>query len=270
MSKKKRDHKKAVMRYRKSRKISTSKSEDFKVEDWFDENIKPKLKDLDSRIMSSQLADDCLIMVKYWWHAFYQNSLSVAQLIGNPSAHYQVAATMRLLLEISADVGFINEHPDNITYIVDAQSNIAKKQKENPKYSYRNAVEDAQAGKLYAYPADSKRKFVKTEDRIIYVYDKKYGGDMLLTIKSAYGLFSMYNHFNPAAVVWEGNKTRATQSLDMALQDNLQMFRFYPLFLNCMVNAVSDLLADDSLKKYDEDKIEKLFDDMKCWRAYDE
>ena len=235
------------------------------MKNWFAQNIEPKLKILDERIVTVHKNDDNLDMVKYWWQAFYQNSLIMPFLVANPDTHYQVAATMRLLLEISADVAFITKYPENIKDIVKIQKEIAKVQDaEGQNYTYRKAVKDAQKIRLYAYQNGVKRQFVKTEDRIKFIYEKHVDPTEIDLI---YGLYSLYNHFNAAAVIWEGNKTRVTKNMNDALQDNLVMYSYYPLFLDCMVTSVAELLGENGIKEYGKGEIKSQFDKIKTWRA---
>ncbi len=264
---KKRDHKTAVARYNNRMALKKVSYTTLDTKAWFETILRPELDKVDKLIMSKATNSDEETVVKYWWNAFYQNTFCLCYLVARKDFHYQVAMTMRLLVEISADVNFIKRYPQNIPKLVGYHTKMQKKQQANPKYSYRDAIADAGGIKLYKYDKKGKPVFIKTEDRVGVAYDKKYGGDLKETISQIYSLLCIYSHFNHLATIWEGNKRGRDNKQNQALQDNLYLFQFYPLLFHCLVSDVGELLSVEELVNYDPKPMRAIFDDVKKWEA---
>jgi len=173
---------------------------------------------------------------------------------------------MRLLLEISADVNFIKHYPENIPELIKKQEEVVNKQSAQSKYTYRDAISDAGEMRLYKYKNGKLDISLGSKGRIELTYKRRYGDEQKEVASKAYDLLCIYSHFNHAATIWEGNKS-GSKNLDEALQDSLYLFRFYPLFLHCMVSGVGELLKIDELINYNPQPIHKLFEETERWEA---
>ena len=87
-SPKKRDQKKAARKRRARLEAARVTPKRFDVPEWFNNNLRPELRKIDSLIRSHNTASDEEAIVKYWWSAFSQNTYCLGYVVGRRECHY--------------------------------------------------------------------------------------------------------------------------------------------------------------------------------------
>lgn len=232
---------------RTSASIKTNGSE-LDMQTWYQDNLNPILFEIETIIDKDEDLDPS---IKYWYHAFRQNTFVLAKILLYKHAYYQVAMTTRLLLEIACDVSFIKDNPENIKNLTKIQNEIAKKQEDEPNnYLYSDSIKDSKNIFLYI---DGNKKQKTTKERIKLVDD-----DLI----SLYDFLCRYSHFNHMTTIWEGNKDTDSARL----KDALLLFQYYPTLFRIIISAIGELGNIQALKDYDYKQIEKIFDDTINWQ----
>lgn len=265
-TKKKRDHEKALARYKDKKNQGTGARAESTL-DYFNRKLYPIIKDIDSNIdhaignSEGVLEDSTRNLVRYWWESFYQQTEILLDMSGKDRMYYQICQTLRLLIEFSADLNFINRNRENIAKFAEKMEEICEKQK-NSDYTYRNAIDDGRF-RLKFYDKKGNSEKSTTECRV------KEACAESEDVKKIYGYLCMYSHANPIAMVWNVNKVYddSSKKSQNIINENMYMIRFWPSIFKRILCDISEILDDESICKYPIEKVEEIFDATEKFKA---
>lgn len=210
---------------------------------YYNRGIKPLFDEIIQKVNSTKdnLAKE---FTKIALFAFCRNTMSLLEIINKDNCTDSFAATMRLLMEISADVEFISKNPSNLIQLADGIEKINKRIDADN----LTLVEAAKmANGLRLTKADGKES--KTIERI----NEAYGNE---GCSELYVYYCCYSHFNVAATIWTA--TRKQLGGDKVIAHSLYIFSFYADIFDKLVKAIGTIINNNELKDYDRGRINEV------------
>lgn len=212
---------------------------------WYKNHIFPVFEQARKTIIPLGKADKIIPEFGYWWASYIKNSkiLLELMLVGNYSN--QCAFTMRILMEIAADVLFMSQNKDNVNefrkYYIDDPGKIKNS-------SYQDFAKIAD--KLIL--RDNNNKEIKTTERIKMTFGK----DGL----EYYKYLCCYTHLNYIGVL---------KDIDTSIEKNDEMdyrlgfIKYYPDTFIAMIRAAENFSGENDLfNKIDTKKLKTTILDL--------
>lgn len=210
---------------------------------YYNSGIKPLFDEIIQKVNSTKnnLAKEYSNIALF---AFCRNTMSLLEIINKDNCTDSFAATMRLLMEISADVEFVSRNPFNLEQLADRVMKI-NKQIDAVDLTFAEAAK--MASDLHLIKADGKES--TTTERINEAYGDKRSSKL-------YAYYCCYSHFNIAATIWTA--TRKQLGGDKVIAHSLYIFSFYADIFDKLVKAIGTIIDNNELKNYDRGRIDEV------------
>lgn len=165
------------------------------------------------------------------WRCFAKNSCALFELLPMKSTSYQIAQTMRLLVELTSDSSFIVDHKENIIHLKKKTNKLIKKcERETEASKWRKYIADARSINLIVGCELANKANEGTEKRVENVFGKKF-----------YNFYSSYAHVN-IFVVRDDVHRLADDSFISA--QRWELIKDYPLILDKFVHIIGNAIND--------------------------
>lgn len=174
-----------------------------------------------------------------FFSCFMKNSCSMFSLILQVGMSYQVVQTMRLLIELTADMNFIVNHPENIRHLKKEVNRLIKKcESETDGSKWRDFIIDA--GKISLIVGDKLAGAVGfgTKKRVEEVYGCGF-----------YDFYSSYAHVNLFAL--RDDVCRYAAGDDFIAVQRWELIKDYPLVLEKFIHIIGGAAKNEDLAKLD-------------------
>lgn len=209
---------------------------------YYNNGIKPLFDEIFQKVSLAKdgLAKEYVTIALF---AFCRNTMSLVELINKDNCTDSFAATLRLLMEISADVEFVSKNTSNLDQLADGVMDINKRI-DAGSLSFAEAAKMANG--LHLTNSDGSTS--KTTKRVEEAYSEK-------RFNGLYTYYCCYSHFNVAATIWTA--TRKHLSGDTVVKHSLYIFSFYADIFSKLIQAIGSIIDDDDLRKYNRGKVDK-------------
>ena len=205
-----------------------------KIRKWVNEVLLPFFCEYERKIT----ADKSEELFRNIWVCFAKNSNVAFELLLSRDTSYQVAQTMRLLVELTADASFIVSHKENVNHLKSEANIIIKKYElENDKEKWREYIAEAGNICLEINDRPAHKNGYGTEKRVEAVF-----GDGFYTFYSCYSYMNIFTLRDDA-------KRLADDSFVSA--QHWELIRDYPIILEKFIHIISEAINDGSLAKMD-------------------
>lgn len=213
-----------------TKKSSQSES----ISKWVDNELMPFFASYESK-MIKDTADELFIDM---WRCFAKNSCAVFELLSMKSTSYQIAQTMRLLIELTADCNFIVEHKENISHLKKKTNKLIQKcKRETDPSRWRKYVGDAKNINLLVGRELASESGYNTEKRVEHTFSKE-----------LYNFYSSYAHVNMFIV--RDDVHRLADDNFVGAQ-RWELIKDYPLVLDKFIHIIGNAINDPNLDKMD-------------------
>lgn len=213
------------------------------IEEWFNENLEPIFNALNNAISETK-ADN---LYRYFLISFKKNSMPIFEGLCYISSSYVIGQEMRYLMELTADLNYINKNPDNIKYI-EEEANRYFHELDSGKKGWEKCVVSSGNVKLRevrtcASPKDN------TINRVKNIFDT-----------DIYSLYSSFSHVNlfvicdDACTITDENKLRRRR---------FEMIKYYPMILDKFIKVIGESLNLNTMKNINFDSFENNFNNLK-------
>lgn len=210
---------------------------------YYNNGLKPLFDEIFKKV---DLANDELAKgyVAIALFAFCRNTMALIELINKDNCTDSFVATLRLLMEISADVEFVSKNISNLNRLANGVMDINKR-------IYAGDLSIAEAAKM-ANDLRLKNPDGSNSDTTKRV--KKAYNDV--RFNNLYTYYCCYSHFNVAATIWTA--TRKQLGGDAVVKHSLYIFSFYSDIFYKLIQAIGVIIEDSELKKYDRERVDKV------------
>lgn len=209
------------------------------MEGWYKNNIFPIFEQARGVIIPLGKADKLIPEFGYWWATYIKNSVILLELMLIDKYSNQSAFTMRMLMEISADVLFMSQNQSNVDTFREYYVYDPEKIKDS---TYQDFVDVAD--KLILKD-DERHKKTTTTDRIKIAF----GSEGL----KYYKYLCCYTHLNYIGVI---------KDIDFSIDRNssmdyrLEFVKYYPDTFMAMIRAAENFSGENDL--FDKVDIKRL------------
>lgn len=209
------------------------------MEGWYKNNIFPIFEQARGVIIPLGKADKLIPEFGYWWATYIKNSVILLELMLIDKYSNQSAFTMRMLMEISADVLFMSQNQSNVDTFREYYVYDPEKIKDS---TYQDFVDVAD--KLILKD-DERHKKTTTTDRI----EIAFGSEGL----KYYKYLCCYTHLNYIGVI---------KDIDFSIDRNssmdyrLEFVKYYPDTFMAMIRAAENFSGENDL--FDKVDIKRL------------
>ena len=213
---------------------------------WHKNNIFPIFEQARGVIIPLCKADKLIPEFGYWWATYIKNSVILLELMLIDKYSNQSAFTMRMLMEISADVLFMSQNKDNI-------DTFRKHYIYNPDKIKNSTYQD----------------FIKISDRLILKDNKTHEKTTTMDrVKKAFGneglkyykYLCCYTHLNYIGVI---------KDIDYSIDKNssmnyrLEFVKYYPDTFIAMIRAAENFSGENNLfDKVDTKRLRTVISDL--------
>ena len=216
------------------------------MEGWYKNNIFPIFEQARGVIIPLGKADKLIPEFGYWWATYIKNSVILLELMLIDKYSNQSAFTMRMLMEISADVLFMSQNKNNIDafrkhYIYDPDKIKNSTYQDFIKISDKLILKD-----------DETHKKTTTMDRV----KKAFGNEGL----KYYKYLCCYTHLNYIGVI---------KDIDYSIDKNssmnyrLEFVKYYPDTFIAMIRAAENFSGENNLfDKVDTKRLRTVISDF--------
>lgn len=216
------------------------------MEGWYKNNIFPIFEQARGVIIPLGKADKLIPEFGYWWATYIKNSVILLELMLIDKYSNQSAFTMRMLMEISADVLFMSQNKDNIDafrkhYIYDPDKIKNSTYQDFIKISDKLILKD-----------DETHEKTTTMDRV----KKAFGNEGL----KYYKYLCCYTHLNYIGVI---------KDIDYSIDKNssmnyrLEFVKYYPDTFIAMIRAAENFSGENNLfDKVDTKRLRTVISDL--------
>lgn len=211
----------------------------------FEKHFLPILNKFFSDLRNAGDKDGADIIFGYWVSLFYRNSLVLFDNCSKALFLSQSLFTIRLLLEIAADVSFISKYPENIKSFKKIHSSFDEKDFD-PEIMHL----EIKKYKICKYRADGEIKTTSSRDRI----QAAFGTDTL----NKYDYLCGFTHLNYQGCLMDINYSMEGNIGSFELL--LPCLKLYSQAFTVMVKSVGKLCNISSFGEFDEQKINKLIE----------
>lgn len=216
------------------------------MQGWYKNNIFPVFEQAKNSIISLGEQDRLIPEFGYWWASYIKNSMILLELMLVDKYSNQSAFSMRILMEIAADVLFISKNKNNIDVFRKYYIN-------NPKHIKNCSYKDfTKISKKLILRDDKTHKEVKTIKRIRSAFGKDG--------QAYYEYLCNYTHLNYLGVI---------KDIDASIENNnemdyrLEFIKYYPDTFIVMIRAAENLSGDNSLSdKIDTKQLSTAISDL--------
>ncbi|MBR3319423.1 hypothetical protein IKG06_02875 [Candidatus Saccharibacteria bacterium] len=216
------------------------------MEGWYKNNIFPIFEQARGVIIPLGKADKLIPEFGYWWATYIKNSVILLELMLIDKYSNQSAFTMRMLMEISADVLFMSQNQSNVDTFREYYVYDPEKIKDS---TYQDFVDVAD--KLILKD-DERHKKTTTTDRIKIAF----GSEGL----KYYKYLCCYTHLNYIGVI---------KDIDFSIDRNssmdyrLEFVKYYPDTFMAMIRAAENFSGENDLfDKVDTKKLRTVISDL--------
>lgn len=219
-------------------------NEDFKMmmQSWHKTNLLPIYDQAKSVIGDLYKKDKLPPEYGYWWASYVKNSIILFEIMMIDKYSNQSAFTMRMLMEISADVLFMSVQQENV---VEFRKYYINEPERIKGCSYSDFVITSKKLRMFDHEVG---KEIKTGERVKLAFGKD-GAEF-------YDYLCCYTHLNYIGVI---------KDIDTAIEKNneldyrLEFIKYYPETLVAMVRAIENFSGENDLfSKIDTKKMEKI------------
>lgn len=211
----------------------------------FEKHFLPILNRFFSELKEAGDEDGADIVFGYWASLFYRNSLVLFDSCSKALFLSQSLFTIRLLLEIAADISFISKYPDNLKQFKQIHSSFKEKHF-NPEIMHL----EIKKYQICKYKAEGKVEKTSTRDRI----QAAFGADTL----NKYDYLCGFTHLNYQGCLMDINYSMEGNIGSFELL--LPCLKLYSQAFTAMVKSVGKLCNISSFGEFDEQKINKLIE----------
>lgn len=216
------------------------------MEGWYKNNIFPIFEQARGVIIPLGKADKLIPEFGYWWATYIKNSVILLELMLIDKYSNQSAFTMRMLMEISADVLFMSQNQSNVDTFREYYVYDPEKIKDS---TYQDFVDVAD--KLILKD-DERHKKTTTTDRIKIAF----GSEGL----KYYKYLCCYTHLNYIGVI---------KDIDFSIDRNssmdyrLEFVKYYPDTFMAMIRAAENFSGENDLfDKVDTKRLRTVISDL--------
>ena len=201
---------------------------------WVNEELMPFFANHETAMVQNK-ADELFVDI---WRCFAKNSCALFELLPMKSTSYQIAQTMRLLVELTADANFISKHDENVVHLKKRTNELIRKcEHETDTSKWRKYITDARNINLIVKHDLASKAGSGTEKRVEDVFGEKF-----------YNFYSSYAHVN-MFVVRDDVQRLADDSFISA--QRWELIKDYPLILDNFVHIIGDAINNSGLAKID-------------------
>ena len=230
------------------------------LNDWYQEYLAPIFKDINTILVQQGEKNDVDILFGHWWAIFLKNSMALFELTTGLNYSYQINMTIRLLMEMSADMEFISKNRGNIDRHKYRFDKISRKAERLNGMTYEELAKEGKNFHLFRYNGENKGEEVGTIDRVKEAYGAR--------DYSFYEYLSCFTHFNYLGVMYDLNLSQSHKLPEM-LKERIYFLQFYPVIFEKEIHAIGDLCSIKELKDYNCIQIRKVFSDLAKGCRYD-
>ena len=230
------------------------------LQEWQKDNLVPILVEVSSILAQQGDKNDVDILFAHWWAIFFKNSLALFQQLTGVVYSSQINMTLRLLMEMSADVEFINKNRMNIEGQKKRHNKIIRKAEQLGGLTYKQLADEGKNFHLFRYNGRQRGEEVKTTMRVKEAYNAE--------DYSFYEYLSCFTHFNYLGIMYDLNLSLKPQSPE-SVEERLRSLRFYSKIFEKEVSAMGDLCNIDEVKNYDCTKLHNLLEELTTVPYYD-
>ena len=223
-------------------------NEDFKMvmRGWHKTNLLPIYDQTKNVIGDLRKKEKIPPEYMYWWTSYVKNSIILFEIMMIDKYSNQSAFTMRILMEISADVLFMSAQQENIERFRKHYIDEARKIKN---CSYSDFVIISKKLKMFDYDAG---KEIETRKRIQLAFGKE--GVVF------YDYLCCYTHLNYIGVIKDID---TTIDKDGELEYRLEFVKYYPDTFSTMIRALEIFSGESDLfDKIDTKKMRRVITDL--------
>lgn len=215
--------------------------------DWYKENMQPIFAEVSRILMWEIKHNNADPLLHDYLMVFVKNSRVLFELLSNSTCSYQITMTLRLLMEMSADIHFISKFPENIPIIKERYDKI------KPIFfglTYGEVGAEAKGFRLWRFVDGKKNKeATKTEERIRIAYGEN--GAVF------YQYLNAYSHLNHLGVMYDLYLTQFNNT-SARMDYRLTILQSYPDYFRTIVAALGELCDSDKLRRYDCSKMDQI------------
>ena len=223
-------------------------NEGFKIvmRGWHKTNLLPIYDQAKNVIGDLRKKDKLLPEYGYWWTSYVKNSMILFEIMMIDKYSNQSAFTMRILMEISADVLFMSEQQENVVkfrkYYIDEPKKIKN-------CSYSDFVTISNKLRMFDYEAGRE---IKTRERIKLAFGKD-GVEF-------YDYLCCYTHLNYIGVIKDID---TAIDKDDELNYRLEFIKYYPETFTAMIRSIENFSGENDLfDKIDTKKMRRVITDL--------
>lgn len=216
------------------------------MQGWYKNNIFPIFEQASGAIIPLGKADKLIPEFGYWWTTYIKNSVILLELMLIDKYSNQSAFTMRMLMEISADVLFMSQNQNNVDVFREYYVYDPDKIKNSTYQDFVNV-----ADKL-VLKDDEKHQKTTTMDRVKIAF----GSEGL----KYYKYLCCYTHLNYIGVI---------KDIDYSIDKNnsmdyrLEFVKCYPDTFIAMVRAAENFSGENDLfNKIDTKRLKTVISDL--------
>lgn len=178
---------------------------------------------------------------------FMKNSCAIFSLVLQVGMSYQVVQTMRLLIELVADINFVIKHPENINHLKRKTNKLIKKcEHESDGTRWREFIADAGKISLVIEGKLVGDAGFGTTKRVEEVFGKGF-----------YDFYSSYSHANVFAL--RDDVQRFVSGDDFVAVQRWELIKDYPLVLEKFIHVMGEAAVDEALAGLDCSAFTKSF-----------
>lgn len=215
------------------------------IEQWWNECLEPIFQ-----FVGDQLKDvNNSNFYSYFFISFKKNSMPIFENLEYMSASYPIAQSLRLLMELTADLDFINEHPENLNHLQKEADKYLKKAQEK-KLSWRECIISSGDIKLRVGSTDI------TDEKLVKQYSTKKRVEKVFGEK-LYSFYSSFSHVNLFAICDDAWTIKDKQAL---LLRRAECMKEYPNILAKFLLVLGAAMKKDLVSDIDFKKFYKDFD----------
>lgn len=216
------------------------------VGDWCNRNLLPVFANIFDALKENE-ADELFYYIAV---SFDKNSIAMFESVKGVLRSYLLAQSMRLLMEIEADMDFIIDNPNNISRLKKKADKLYSDCRSGKK---KWAETICEAGNIFLLNEDARDANRDTKGRVEKLFDKK-----------MYGFYCAYSHFNIYAVCDDAQNVSSFDEpyFMKANRQKAEILKYYPVILGKFIDSLNRVLKDGKKIQYDsakfEDEYEKL------------
>lgn len=207
--------------------------------EWYEDKAEPEMKKLD-QIFTREIKDGRTNeFIFQWWGEFRKNVMFLFEAARYKNPSYQLAMTMRWLMETAASVAFIEKYPENILELEKWFFDIYNIKPQPTRYE----IADRAGGQsLYRYENGKKNSQpTGQKGRIKDAFTDEE--------RKHYRFLNMFAHFDLTGIVWD-LKVHCSTDQERYLED-LAIIHLLPRTIDIMVTSLAKIYDIAELKNFD-------------------